>query len=533
MLQARLLDGEEGNRPSSLSFARGASLAKQPALPSAAAPAPPARRGTGACVLWLFFLQVLAVLLFSILSFVLPNHVSYLTGDNAAIHVAAVHSVMFFVVSIMWLAIRAFDFSRAPRHFPLNRNLAELNAIITILANGILLLCLGVEDWVKQEAAHYDFSVLSVVQVLGLAELALVGLSGAGCLWRSVQYLRDPTYVGSAAAAQSSSGSARALPAAPETPRPGVQGGTITQRLQEVRRAAAQRQRRGKRAPGSLPLPHPSPPCLLLPPRHSPPLPPLQRVRQLEDKEAELLRQMARLAAELAQASALSSIEEDAEGSSSGSGGGGAGEASQLARVVQSLTLQQAAAVAAAREGEERMQSLERLVEYYEGELRRANEGTKALQERLRERKRDNEKLAELLDQEREHAKQAQAVIEDYRDRLASPGGGGGPSAGVGAGALVPGQSSRSSMSLAAAVASLEGNSAAGPLGGAGAGGAAATPGAYLGGARSASRASFAAMVTPAPPSGLGRTLSRSGASALLPSTTPAPPAPNFNAASP
>ena len=248
MLQARLLDGEEGNRPSSLSFARGASLAKQPALPSAAAPAPPARRGTGACVLWLFFLQVLAVLLFSILSFVLPNHVSYLTGDNAAIHVAAVHSVMFFVVSIMWLAIRAFDFSRAPRHFPLNRNLAELNAIITILANGILLLCLGVEDWVKQETAHYDFSVLAVVQVLGLAELALAALSGAGCVWRCILYLRNPSapsggggggFGGSGAEGGGLGlllgGSGRALSAAPETPRPSVHGGTATQRLQEVR----------------------------------------------------------------------------------------------------------------------------------------------------------------------------------------------------------------------------------------------------------------------------------------------------------
>jgi uncharacterized membrane protein YgcG len=261
MLQARLLDASsgDGNRPPSLSFARSASLASKPLLlpassaAAAAAAAAPPPFTSGPLVLWLFFLQILAVLLFCILSFVLPSRVPYLTGDNAAIHVAAVHSVMFFVVVAMWLAIRAFDFSRAPRNFPLNRNLAELNAIITILANAILLLCLGVEDWVKQEAAHYEFSVLAVVQGLGLGELALVTLSGAGCVWRCVLYLRSPGSassgsggggggggVGGSSGSSGSGGlftlgSGRALGAAPETPRPGVPGGTVTQRLQEVR----------------------------------------------------------------------------------------------------------------------------------------------------------------------------------------------------------------------------------------------------------------------------------------------------------
>ena len=267
-MQARLLesysgslnDGAGSNRPPSLSFARSASLASKHAgggAPAPAAPAAPPTQAAGALVLWLFFLQILAVLLFCVLSFVLPLHVPYLTGDNAAIHVAAIHSVMSFVVIVMWLVIRGFDYARAPRHFPLNRNLAELNAIITIVANAILLLCLGVEDWVKQETAHYDFSVLAVVQVLGLAELALAALSGAGCVWRCILYLRNPSapsggggggFGGSGAEGGGLGlllgGSGRALSAAPETPRPSVHGGTATQRLQEVRDA--------RRAPARL-----------------------------------------------------------------------------------------------------------------------------------------------------------------------------------------------------------------------------------------------------------------------------------------
>ena len=266
-MQSRLLDSfsgslndgparEGGSRPPSLSFARSASLASKHGAaaaqlshqPQPAAPSAPPAHAAGALALWLFFLQILAVVLFCALSFVLPSRVPYLTGDNAAIHVAAIHSAMSFVVIGMWLVIRGYDYARAPRHFPLNRNLAELNAIITIVANAVLLLCLGVEDWVKQETAHYDFSVLAVVQVLGLAELALAALSGAGCVWRCILYLRNPSapsggggggFGGSGAEGGGLGlllgGSGRALSAAPETPRPSVHGGTATQRLQEVR----------------------------------------------------------------------------------------------------------------------------------------------------------------------------------------------------------------------------------------------------------------------------------------------------------
>jgi hypothetical protein len=297
-MQSRLLDSfsgslndgparEGGSRPPSLSFARSASLASKHGAgaaqlshqPQPAAPSAPPAHAAGALALWLFFLQILAVVLFCALSFVLPSRVPYLTGDNAAIHVAAIHSVMSFVVIGMWLVIRGYDYARAPRHFPLNRNLAELNAIITIVANAVLLLCLGVEDWVKQETAHYDFSVLAVVQVLGLAELALVALSGAGCVWRCILYLRNPGAPsggsgegggggGSAGALLLGGGSGRALGAGPETPRPSVHGGTATQRLQEVRRP--RRARRGPAAPTRAPLASPPPHSPSRPPTRAP-----------------------------------------------------------------------------------------------------------------------------------------------------------------------------------------------------------------------------------------------------------------------
>jgi hypothetical protein len=202
-------------------------------------------------VLWLFFLQIFSVGVYVALSYILPNHVPYLTGDNAAIHVAAVHGLLFVVVAGMWVVIRGHDYSRLPPNFPLNRDLAEMNAIITIIANAVLLLCLGVEDWVKQEVDHYDFSVLGVVQVLGVAELAFVTLSGAGCVWRCVAYLRGATpsvAQGGALSAYSGSGgvggvsgkrSLALLPAPSDTPgatpRPNLPGGTATARLQEVR----------------------------------------------------------------------------------------------------------------------------------------------------------------------------------------------------------------------------------------------------------------------------------------------------------
>lgn len=148
------------------------------------------KHGVFRVVLWLFFLQIISVAAYVVVSFSLPTRVAYLTGGNAAIHVAAAHAVMFFVVAGMWVLIRAVDFSRAPRGYPLNRNLAEMNAFISTLANAVLLLLLGVEDWVQAETAGTTFSVLRVIQVLGAAELALVGLSGAGCVWRAVAYLR-------------------------------------------------------------------------------------------------------------------------------------------------------------------------------------------------------------------------------------------------------------------------------------------------------------------------------------------------------
>jgi hypothetical protein len=246
-----LLDEDRLPRPSftavrSAALARG--LGRDALPPRAAPPTTPRVKGKGTFVLWMFFLQILSVLLFVVLSFVLPNHVPYLTGDNAAIHISALHSCVFFVVVGMWLVIRAFDFAAAPRNFPLNRNLAELNAIVCILANAILLLCLGVEDWVKQQADHYDFSVLGVVQCLGVGEFALVALSGAGCLWRCILYLNTPVTelvsgAGAQAAAYKLSSSAAAPAAAafpggapPETPRPTLPGGSAVQRLQEVRR---------------------------------------------------------------------------------------------------------------------------------------------------------------------------------------------------------------------------------------------------------------------------------------------------------
>lgn len=218
---------------------------------SSSSSSPPSSSPPSTYVLWLFFLQIFSVGVYVALSYILPNHVPYLTGDNAAIHVAAVHGLLFVVVAGMWVVIRGHDYTRLPPNFPLNRDLAEMNAIITIIANAVLLLCLGVEDWVKQEVDHYDFSVLGVVQVLGVAELAFVTLSGAGCVWRCVAYLRGATSPsGTQGGAITYSGSGgmggvggkRSLALLPlgndtpgATPRPNLPGGTATARLQEVR----------------------------------------------------------------------------------------------------------------------------------------------------------------------------------------------------------------------------------------------------------------------------------------------------------
>jgi hypothetical protein len=163
----------------------------------------------------------------------------------------------------------------------------------------------------------------------------------------------------------------------------------------------------------------------------------------------------------------------------------------ELAKVVRALTQQLLSSAQSASEGEARMCAMEERLDFYEKELRRATVDANALRERVRERKRENEKLTELLEQERDANSQAQVVISDLRDRLASGNtlpmapapGGTGPSAG------------RLSMNLG--------------------GGPTTTP-ADLSLSRTASlagRASFAAMTTPTP---LARTSSRS-----LPATSP------------
>lgn len=224
------------------------------------------KHGVFRLVLWLFFFQIFAVMAYVIVSFTLPTRVAYLTGGNAAIHVAAAHAAMFFVVAGMWVLIRSVDFSRAPRGFPLNRNLAEMNAFITTLANAVLLLCLGVEDWVQQETLGTRFSVLGVIQALGAMELGLVVLSGAGCAWRAALFLRAGGGAGAPDAAMGEGllaggeGLGRQqqqqyqqqlqVAAAQQQPRPSVAeeppmsprlgplpGGSVHARLQEVRAA--------------------------------------------------------------------------------------------------------------------------------------------------------------------------------------------------------------------------------------------------------------------------------------------------------
>jgi hypothetical protein len=256
-------------------------------------------------------------------------------------------------------------------------------------------------------------------------------------------------------------------------------------------------------------------------------------VRQLEEKEGELLRQMQRLANELAAATGAA----DGDGSSGGSSSSSSDEEApstpaQLARVLQSLTQQLAGHAAAAAQGEQRMQSLEDRIEFYEAELRRASDDANALRERVRERKRETDKLTVQLEMEREHNRNAKAIIEDLRDSRAgmagSAGGGGlGPSSLSGLSSSDRGASFGArthSMSLPSTAASLLATGGVAAQFDAG-----ATPG--LGGARSASRASFMAMQTPAPPGGLQRTLSRSNGSLQAATvSSPAPNPPNFSA---
>jgi chromatin remodeling complex protein RSC6 len=63
------------------------------------------------------------------------------------------------------------------------------------------------------------------------------------------------------------------------------------------------------------------------------------------------------------------------------------------------------------------MQQLEARHEFYEAELRRAGVEANALRERVRERKRESDKLQELLEQEREHIEKKVAKMTKLMEK--------------------------------------------------------------------------------------------------------------------
>jgi hypothetical protein len=151
-------------------------------------PTPPSvDRSAFGATLWLYSIQAVLLSAYVALSFLLPARVTWL---SAAAHVAAMHGLLFFTIALCWGGIRTFDFSRVPSYFPLTPRLAEAPSVIVIIGNAALLVCLAVEDWVQRETSLLDFSVLGVVQALGVIELCIVGASSLVVAWRFVQYAK-------------------------------------------------------------------------------------------------------------------------------------------------------------------------------------------------------------------------------------------------------------------------------------------------------------------------------------------------------
>jgi hypothetical protein len=152
-------------------------------LPRALLPAGAAFGAT----LWLYSCQTAALLIYVVLSFLLPARIEWL---SAAAHVAAMHAILFIFVALCWGGIRSFDFSRVPSYFPLTPRLAEAPSVVVIMGNAALLICLAVEEWVQRESTILDFSVLNVVQGLAVTELTIVFGTSIVVVWRYVQYTK-------------------------------------------------------------------------------------------------------------------------------------------------------------------------------------------------------------------------------------------------------------------------------------------------------------------------------------------------------
>lgn len=135
---------------------------------------------------YFFVIQVIAVSAYVCISFVLPRYVSWL---SLATHIAAVHVLLFVVVASCWMALRTINWASLPAFFPLTPRLAETPALTVIVANALLLVCLGVEEWVQSEINN-EFSILQLVQALGVAELAVILCAALICAYRFVQYVK-------------------------------------------------------------------------------------------------------------------------------------------------------------------------------------------------------------------------------------------------------------------------------------------------------------------------------------------------------
>ena len=153
-------------------------------LPSEALPSAPPRQTAPRH--YFFVIQVLAVSAYVCISFVLPRYVSWL---SLATHIAAVHVLLFAVVMSCWIALRTINWATLPSFFPLTPRLAETPALTVIVANALLLVCLGVEEWVQSEINN-EFSILQLVQAIGVVELAIILCAALICAYRFVQYVK-------------------------------------------------------------------------------------------------------------------------------------------------------------------------------------------------------------------------------------------------------------------------------------------------------------------------------------------------------
>lgn len=120
-----------------------------------------------------------------ILAFVLPPAVEAL---SEAAHIASLHAALFACILLAQTSSsRRLLAGDMPLSFPLTPMLALAPALVSMIANAILLPVLGLESWLQVELGE-GFSVLLMVQVLAVAEGCAAVVAAAVVILRGMRY---------------------------------------------------------------------------------------------------------------------------------------------------------------------------------------------------------------------------------------------------------------------------------------------------------------------------------------------------------